>query len=97
MSLADITPSPRNAQTIDEASLQDLADSIREHGVIEPIVVRVAVCLKSDCMLRASRHRNEIIAGERRWRAAKLADLETIWARVMYDIDNATALKLVTH
>ena len=50
----------------DEAKLQELADSIRQMGVIQPIIVR--------------RLGNvfELIAGERRWRAAKLAKLQTI-------------------
>ena len=47
----------------DEESLQDLADSIRIHGIIQPLTVR-----------RLSSGYYQIIAGERRWRAAKLAD-----------------------
>jgi ParB family chromosome partitioning protein len=50
----------------DEESLQELADSIIEQGLMQPIIVR-----KSD-------NNFEIIAGERRWRAAKLAKLDTI-------------------
>ena len=46
----------------DEESLQDLADSIRIHGIIQPLTVR-----------RLSSGYYQIIAGERRWRAAKLA------------------------
>jgi len=51
---------------IDDARLQELATSIRSNGVIQPIVVR--------------RHgdRYQIIAGERRWKAAKLAGLRTV-------------------
>jgi ParB family chromosome partitioning protein len=56
---------------IDEATLTDLADSIRARGVIQPIVVRPV----DDA-------RYEILAGERRWRAARLAGLERVPAIV---------------
>src|SRR4249920_2505049 len=49
--------------TLDEARLQELAQSIRANGLIQPIVVR------------KEGDRFQIIAGERRWRAAKLAGL----------------------
>lgn len=52
-------------------SLQELADSIRAQGVIQPIVIRTI-----------GKDRYEIIAGERRWRAAQMADLETVPALV---------------
>ncbi|MBP5224083.1 MAG: ParB/RepB/Spo0J family partition protein [Lachnospiraceae bacterium] len=55
---------PRKA--FDEESLRELADSIALHGVIQPLIVR-----KKD-------EHYEIIAGERRWRAAKLAGLKEI-------------------
>ena len=55
-----------------EDSLQELADSIRAQGLVQPIVVRpVAVA-------RGETARYEIIAGERRWRAAQLAGLEQV-------------------
>lgn len=50
----------------DEEALNELAESIRKHGVLQPILVR------------KSGKRYEIIAGERRWRAAKLAKLKEI-------------------
>ncbi len=68
---------PRGDQprkNFDEVALQTLADSIRIHGVIQPIVVRETDGL-SDTY--------EIIAGERRWRAAKLAGLDEIPAVIM--------------
>ncbi len=55
---------PRKA--FDEESLQELAGSLTEHGVLQPVLVRE----KGD--------RYEIIAGERRWRAAQIAGLRTI-------------------
>jgi len=65
---------------MDEASLQDLAESIRARGVIQPIVVRP---------LNDSHY--EILAGERRWRAARLANLERIPA-VVREVPDEAAL-----
>ena len=62
----------------DEESLQELADSIIEQGLMQPIIVR-----ESD-------NNFEIIAGERRWRAAKLAKLDTIPV-IVRDINDRTA------
>ena len=62
----------------DEESLQELADSIIEQGLMQPIIVR-----KLD-------NNFEIIAGERRWRAAKLAKLDTIPV-IVRDINDRTA------
>ena len=73
--ISRITPrgdQPR--KTFDENALQVLADSIREHGVIQPIVVREIGVLEDNY---------EIIAGERRWRAAKMAGLDEIPAVIM--------------
>ncbi|MGE5309949.1 MAG: ParB/RepB/Spo0J family partition protein [Sphaerimonospora mesophila] len=59
----DITPDPNQPRRhFEEEALQALADSIREHGVLQPIVVV------------PKQGGYEIVAGERRWRAAKLAD-----------------------
>lgn len=58
-------------QDFDPVALQTLADSIAEHGVLQPILVREY----EDAMLKGS---YEIIAGERRWRAAKMAGLSEI-------------------
>lgn len=66
-------------------ALEELAESIRSQGVMQPIVVRP---------ISASRY--EIIAGERRWRAAKLASLETIPAVVRHvDDEAAIAMALI--
>lgn len=69
--------SPRGDQprkNFDENALQMLADSIREHGVIQPIAVRE---------IGAMSENYEIIAGERRWRAARMAGLDEIPAIVL--------------
>ena len=73
--ISRITPrgdQPR--KNFDDNALQVLADSIREHGVIQPIVVRELGVMDENY---------EIIAGERRWRAAKMAGLDEIPAVIM--------------
>jgi ParB family chromosome partitioning protein len=65
---------------MDEASLNELAESIRARGVIQPIVVRPV-----------NDSEYEILAGERRWRAAKLANLEHIPA-VIREVPDEAAL-----
>ncbi len=65
-----------------EDSLDELADSIRAQGIVQPIVVRPI-----------SGGRFEIIAGERRWRASKLANLDTIPALVR-DVSDRSAIAM---
>jgi ParB family chromosome partitioning protein len=70
---------------MDEAALQDLAASIRQHGMMQPIVVR---------SIDGQRH--EIIAGERRFRAARLAGLDEVPVIVREVSDeNALAMALI--
>ena len=70
---------------MDETALQELSASIRQHGMMQPIVVRP---IGSD--------RYEIIAGERRFRAAKLAELEEVPVIVREVSDeNALAMALI--
>lgn len=66
----------------DEAELQDLASSIRQHGIVQPVVVRTV-----------GENRYEIIAGERRWRAAQLAGFTEVPV-IIRDVDDRTALEL---
>jgi ParB family chromosome partitioning protein len=74
---------PRNPRRyFDESELQDLASSIRQHGIVQPIVVRTT-----------ADNRYEIIAGERRWRAAQLAGLTDIPV-IIRDVDDRTALEI---
>ena len=63
---------------MDQASLEELAQSIKAQGVMQPIVVRLI-----------AKNSYEIIAGERRWRAAQLAGLEVIPALVRDVTDEA--------
>ena len=67
ISLADIKSNPyQPRKTFDETSLQELADSIKEHGIVQPIIVKKNI------------KGYYIVAGERRSKAAKLAGLTTI-------------------
>ena len=80
--LEKVVPNPSQPRmTWHEETLAELAASIREHGVLQPILVRPA----GDDY--------EIIAGERRWRASKLAGKETIPA-IVERFDDATALEI---
>ena len=64
----------------DEAALAELADSIRQHGIIQPLTVR-----------RLSSGYYQIIAGERRWRAARLAGLSEVPVTVIEADDRKAA------
>ena len=82
--LGDIVPSGHNRTVggYDPIKLQELADSISKSGVIQPAVVRVIDGGKF-----------QLVAGERRWRASKLAHMETLPC-VIKDIDDETALRM---
>lgn len=72
-------------------SLQELADSIRAQGVVQPIVVRPLAAQRSGEPLRY-----EIIAGERRWRAAQMAGLHQVPAVIRRVSDSAAvAMSLI--
>jgi ParB/RepB/Spo0J family partition protein len=78
-----IEPNPEQPRlAFNEESLQELSASVKEHGILQPILVRP---------LDAGRY--QLIAGERRWRASKLAGLDTIPA-LIEDIDDDTALEI---
>ncbi|HEX7942292.1 MAG TPA: ParB/RepB/Spo0J family partition protein [Gemmatimonadaceae bacterium] len=78
-----ITPNPEQPRiAFDQATLDELSASIKEHGVLQPILVRPL-----------AGNEFQLIAGERRWRASKAAGLETIPALVE-DIDDDTALEI---
>jgi ParB/RepB/Spo0J family partition protein len=81
--LEQIEPNPEQPRLeFDETTLAELAASIREHGVLQPVLVRPL-----------GPHRFQLIAGERRWRASKLANADTIPAMVD-DIDDETAMEI---
>lgn len=71
--VAAISPNPRQPrQRQDPESLRELADSIGEHGLLQPLVVTQA----ADSLPGAPRY--QLIAGERRWMAAKMAGLNRV-------------------
>jgi ParB family transcriptional regulator, chromosome partitioning protein len=81
--VAAITPNPdQPRKRFDEDTLQALAESVRERGVLQPVLVR-----------ERAAGRFELVAGERRWRAAALAGLETVPALVR-ERDDAASLEL---
>jgi ParB family chromosome partitioning protein len=71
-------------QHFDEKELEDLADSIRRHGVLQPILVRP---------LPGHEGRFEIVAGERRWRAAQKAQLHQV-PIVVRELDEQEVLEI---
>jgi ParB/RepB/Spo0J family partition protein len=78
-----IEPNPEQPRLVfNQETLDELAASIREHGVLQPILVRPI-----------GPNTYQLIAGERRWRASTLAGLETIPA-LIEDIDDDTALEI---
>lgn len=83
LKLSSVEPRPDQPRKhFDEDALRQLADSVSVHGVLQPILVS-----------EAEPGRYSIIAGERRWRAAKLAGLSEIPAIVL-DFDEMTAAEI---
>ena len=82
-----LKPNPRNPRrAFSDAELNELAASIKQHGVIQPIVVRP---------VKGAHDRFEIIAGERRWRASQLAGLHEVpIAPVQADVSDSDALEI---
>jgi len=75
--ISRLSPNPyQPRKSFDGEGLKSLADSIREHGVVQPVLAR-----RVD-------GRYEIVAGERRWRAAEMAGLEKIPVKVIEADDN---------
>jgi len=83
VNLNDIEPNRNQARKdFDEGALAELADSISKHGLIQPIVVRPTMD-----------GRYMIIAGERRWRACRMAGLQTVPVMIK-DTDDKTLMEL---
>ena len=90
LQLAQIEANPFQPRQIwNEAELDDLAASLREHGVLQPVLVRPL----PDSNEEAGAPRYQLIAGERRWRAAARAELATIPA-IVREVDDRSALEL---
>ena len=81
--IAKVEPRDNQPRTVfDEEALSELAESIREYGVIQPVTVR-----------KLDSGYYQLIAGERRWRAARIAGLTEIPARVI-EADDKKAMEL---
>lgn len=82
LQLSDIEPNPfQPRKTFDDSSLNELSQSIKTQGVFQPILVRKSII------------GYEIISGERRYRASKLAGLDTIPA-IVYDYDDKQMMEV---
>jgi ParB family chromosome partitioning protein len=80
-----LRPNPRNPRkNFSDAELEELAASIKERGIIQPVVVRA---------VRGAKDAYEIIAGERRWRAAQRAGLHDV-PIVLVEATDSEALEL---
>lgn len=80
--IGDLKPNPyQPRRTMDEAMLQNLAESIAAHGIIQPILVRPAD------------GGYQIVAGERRWRAATRAGLQQVPVRIL-ELSDSQAMEL---
>ena len=83
ISVGDLDPNPdQPRQTFDEESIRQLADSIRDQGVLQPLLV-----------VSSGGGRYRIIAGERRFRAGRLAGLETLPC-IVRDIDTIRQMEI---
>ncbi len=82
MSIEDIVPNPNQPRThFNESELEELSESIRENGVLQPLLVR------------KNGMKYEIIAGERRYQASKIAGLEKLPV-IVKDVDDQKMLEL---
>jgi len=83
--IASIRPNPfQPRKAINDESLQTLASSVRELGVLQPIIVRP---------VDGEEGQYELIAGERRWRAAIIAELEYMPVLVQIDVNDRLSLE----
>src|SRR5580704_1843223 len=83
--IAFLRPNPRNPRKVfSDAEIIELAGSIRERGIIQPIVVRT---------VHGATEQYEIIAGERRWRAAQRAGLHEV-PIILHEASDSEALEL---
>ncbi len=85
ISIKSIVSNPHQPRTeFDPTALQELANSIKEHGIIQPLIV----------VPDGRPDRYVLLAGERRWRAAQLAQLETVPAVIKEKVDERTMAEI---
>jgi ParB family transcriptional regulator, chromosome partitioning protein len=98
LALDDVAPSPENPRRrFDAEDLAELAESIRIHGVLEPVLVRPLPAAGGGGAGGAGGGGGPgyvLVAGERRWRAARLAGLTRVPALVREGLSDADALRL---
>jgi ParB family chromosome partitioning protein len=84
LALTEICPSPTNPRkTFHQSELEELAVSIKERGVIEPIIVRLVSTIENEEHRKAAGQATyQIVAGERRWRSSKIAGKKDVPAVV---------------
>ena len=88
------TTNPRRRRGLDVDSLRTLADSITTHGLAQPILVRPLPASRAeDTSHMDPRPAYEVVAGERRWRAAQLADLPTM-PMLVRDLTDGAVLEI---
>lgn len=93
LSLSEIVPSPRNPRkTFDKESLKELADNIKQQGLLQPITVRPMDEMDGDDIITLY----EIVCGERRWRACKLAGMTEIPSIVKEMSDEDAFFAMIT-
>ena len=84
IAIESIAPNPyQPRKTFNEASIEELARSVRQHGIVQPLVVT-----------RAGENRYKLIAGERRYRAAQKAGLTTVPVVVKEEMGEGDALQI---
>ena len=84
LAIDQIAPNPyQPRKTFNEASIEELARSVRQHGLVQPLVVT-----------RAGENRYKLIAGERRYRAAQKAGLTTVPVVVKEEMGEGDALQI---
>lgn len=86
IAVSRMRPSPYNRKRFDETAMHELAESVRQKGVVQPILVR-------PIPEEAGGVQYEIVAGERRYRASKIAELASIPA-VVRELDDAQAAEI---
>jgi len=85
LGIEQLAPNPEQPRYVfDDAALEDLCESIREHGILQPILVRPHKTKDGEY---------EIIAGERRWRAAQMAQLHEVPV-IIKELDDSAALQI---
>ena len=95
--MSEIVPSPRNPRkNFDEEALQELADNIKHQGLLQPITIRPIEWKEEEQSTGVGYTPNkyEIVCGERRWRAVKLNESETIPC-IVRELDDATAYEVM--